>query len=141
MNFTQPYLLLLLSTATLTFRRFYFNSRVDGAAVCLAFPLSLYLLLLTHNTSNCQVVYVQIEPTFHYHHDVLHANVKLQYCREDYTRTMSFEFDVKQANAEALAYVRKESLDIFNRLHSIDEDVQFVGEVHQAFPELPILRE
>ncbi len=54
---------------------------------------------------------------------------------------MSFEFDIKQANAEALAYVRKESLDIYNRLHSICEDVQFVGEVHQAYSELPILRE
>ena len=54
---------------------------------------------------------------------------------------MSFEFDLKQANAEALAYVRKESLDIFNRLHSIAEDVHFVREVHQAYPELPILRE
>ncbi|TFK84242.1 initiator tRNA phosphoribosyl transferase [Polyporus arcularius HHB13444] len=52
---------------------------------------------------------------------------------------MSFEFDIKQANAEALAYVRKESLDIYNRLHSIGEDVHFVGEVHQAYLELPIL--
>ncbi|RPD57668.1 initiator tRNA phosphoribosyl transferase [Lentinus tigrinus ALCF2SS1-7] len=52
---------------------------------------------------------------------------------------MSFGFDIEQANAEALAYVRKESLDIFNRLHSIAEDVHFVGEVHQAYPELPFL--
>ena len=54
---------------------------------------------------------------------------------------MSFDFDVKKANAEALEYVRKESLDIYNRLHSILEDVRFVGQVHDAYPELPILRE
>ena len=53
---------------------------------------------------------------------------------------MSFDFDVKKANAEALEYVRKESLDIYNRLHSILEDVRFVGQVHDAYPELPILR-
>ncbi|KAI0741054.1 initiator tRNA phosphoribosyl transferase [Earliella scabrosa] len=52
---------------------------------------------------------------------------------------MSFDFDVKKANAEALEYVRKESLDIYNRLHSILEDVRFVGQVHDAYPELPIL--
>ncbi|KAI0690919.1 initiator tRNA phosphoribosyl transferase [Cerioporus squamosus] len=52
---------------------------------------------------------------------------------------MAFAFDIKQANSEAFAYVRKESLDIFNRLHSIGEDVHFVGEVYQAYPDLPIL--
>ena len=53
---------------------------------------------------------------------------------------MEFTFDVKEANAQALAYVRKESLDIFNRIHSVKEDVGFVGHVHEAYPELPILR-
>lgn len=53
---------------------------------------------------------------------------------------MDFAFDVKEANAQALAYVRKESLDIFNRIHSVQEDVGFVGKVHEAYPELPILR-
>ncbi|TBU58239.1 initiator tRNA phosphoribosyl transferase [Dichomitus squalens] len=52
---------------------------------------------------------------------------------------MGSGFDVKEANAQALAYVRKESLDIFNRLHSVQEDVRFVGQVHDAYPELPIL--
>ena len=54
---------------------------------------------------------------------------------------MPFDFNIKQANAEALAYVRKETLDLYNRLHSIAEDVHFVEEVRQAYPELPILRE
>ncbi|KAJ8473864.1 hypothetical protein ONZ51_g7596 [Trametes cubensis] len=49
------------------------------------------------------------------------------------------EFDIRQASAQALAYVRKESLDIYNRLHSIHEDVQFVQQVHSAYPKLPIL--
>ena len=53
---------------------------------------------------------------------------------------MEFTFDVKEANAQALAYVRKESLDIFNRIHSVKEDVGFGGHVHEAYPELPILR-
>ena len=53
---------------------------------------------------------------------------------------MDFAFDVKEANAQALAYVRKESLDIFNRIHSVQEDVGFVGRVHEAYLELPILR-
>ena len=53
---------------------------------------------------------------------------------------MDVEFDIRQASAEALAYVRKESLDIFNRLHSIEEDVRFVEQVHEAYPDLPILR-
>ncbi|KAM5543053.1 hypothetical protein V8D89_003437 [Ganoderma adspersum] len=52
---------------------------------------------------------------------------------------MDFAFDVKEANAQALAYVRKESLDIFNRIHSVKEDVGFVVQVHRAYPELPIL--
>ncbi|KAI1791152.1 initiator tRNA phosphoribosyl transferase [Ganoderma leucocontextum] len=52
---------------------------------------------------------------------------------------MDFAFDVKEANAQALAYVRKESLDIFNRIHSVQEDIRFVGQVHEAYPGLPIL--
>ncbi|KAH9889398.1 initiator tRNA phosphoribosyl transferase [Cubamyces lactineus] len=49
------------------------------------------------------------------------------------------DFDIRQASAQALAYVRKESLDIYNRLHSIHEDVQFVQQVRDAYPKLPIL--
>ncbi|KAJ7496746.1 initiator tRNA phosphoribosyl transferase [Mycena latifolia] len=40
---------------------------------------------------------------------------------------------------EALAFLRKESLDLFNRIHSIDEDVSFVDKVHEAYPDVPIL--
>ncbi|PPQ65271.1 hypothetical protein CVT26_000231 [Gymnopilus dilepis] len=40
---------------------------------------------------------------------------------------------------DTLAYLRKESLDIFNRLHSIHEDVEFVNQVHATYPDAPIL--
>ncbi|KAJ7725650.1 initiator tRNA phosphoribosyl transferase [Mycena maculata] len=40
---------------------------------------------------------------------------------------------------EALAFLRKESLDLFNRLHSISEDVEFVNQVHDFYPNIPIL--
>ncbi|KAJ3515773.1 hypothetical protein NMY22_g14359 [Coprinellus aureogranulatus] len=36
--------------------------------------------------------------------------------------------------------IRKESLDIYNRLHSIEEDVEFVNSVHDAYPDLPLIR-
>ncbi|KAI0774826.1 initiator tRNA phosphoribosyl transferase [Trametes elegans] len=48
---------------------------------------------------------------------------------------LGLEFDARHA----LAYVRKQSLDIYNRLHSIREDVRFVRQVHDAYPTLPIL--
>ncbi|KAJ6590029.1 initiator tRNA phosphoribosyl transferase [Mycena vulgaris] len=48
-------------------------------------------------------------------------------------------FDPKRETTEALAFLRKESLDLFNRLHSISEDVAFVNLVHEAYPDLPIL--
>ncbi|KAF8150506.1 tRNA A64-2'-O-ribosylphosphate transferase [Mycena galopus ATCC 62051] len=48
-------------------------------------------------------------------------------------------FDAQRENSEALAFLRKESLDLFNRLHSIDEDVAFVNQVHAAYPDIPIL--
>ncbi|KAJ3541050.1 hypothetical protein NMY22_g4047 [Coprinellus aureogranulatus] len=35
--------------------------------------------------------------------------------------------------------IRKESLDIYNRLHSIEEDVEFVNSVHDAYPDLPLI--
>lgn len=41
----------------------------------------------------------------------------------------------------ALHHLRKESLDIYNRLHSIAEDIEFVKSVRAAYPHLPILRE
>ncbi|KAK1235522.1 tRNA A64-2'-O-ribosylphosphate transferase [Marasmius sp. AFHP31] len=39
----------------------------------------------------------------------------------------------------ALAHIRKESLDLYNRLHSIEEDVRFVNQVHNAYPKLPLI--
>jgi len=42
--------------------------------------------------------------------------------------------------SDAFAYLRKESLDIFNRIHSIEEDITFVEHVHEAYPEIPLLR-
>ncbi|KAF8891858.1 tRNA A64-2'-O-ribosylphosphate transferase [Infundibulicybe gibba] len=45
----------------------------------------------------------------------------------------------KDLNVAALAYLRRESLDLSNRLHSIIEDVKFVEYVHNAYPSLPIL--
>jgi tRNA A64-2'-O-ribosylphosphate transferase len=49
-------------------------------------------------------------------------------------------FDAHREESEALAFLRKESLDLFNRLHSIDQDVTFVNQVHAAYPGIPILR-
>ena len=43
--------------------------------------------------------------------------------------------------AQALAHIRRESLDLYNRLHSIAEDVEFVNTVVNAYPDLPVLRE
>jgi hypothetical protein len=42
--------------------------------------------------------------------------------------------------AEALAYLRRESLDIYNRLHSIDEDTFFVLRVRETYPGLAFIR-
>ncbi|EPT00399.1 hypothetical protein FOMPIDRAFT_150630 [Fomitopsis schrenkii] len=39
----------------------------------------------------------------------------------------------------ALNHLRKESLDIYNRLHSIAEDIEFVKSVRAAYPHLPVL--
>ncbi|KAF8199530.1 initiator tRNA phosphoribosyl transferase [Pholiota molesta] len=43
------------------------------------------------------------------------------------------------SSENAFAYLRKESLDIYNRLHSIEEDVVFVEQVHKAYPNIPLL--
>ncbi|PPQ67514.1 hypothetical protein CVT25_006055 [Psilocybe cyanescens] len=40
---------------------------------------------------------------------------------------------------DTFSFLRKESLDIFNRLHSIGEDVAFVGQVRTAYPSIPLL--
>jgi len=43
--------------------------------------------------------------------------------------------------AIALAELRKESQDLYNRIHSIAEDAEFVKQVHQYYRDLPLLRE
>ncbi|KAF5383472.1 hypothetical protein D9757_006163 [Collybiopsis confluens] len=40
---------------------------------------------------------------------------------------------------EAFAQLRKESLDLFNRLRSIEEDLKFVNQVYGHYPDLPLL--
>lgn len=42
--------------------------------------------------------------------------------------------------ANTLAALRRESHSIFNRVHSIDEDAAFVKQVHDYYPDLPLLR-
>ncbi|KAI0943916.1 hypothetical protein AcV7_001869 [Taiwanofungus camphoratus] len=39
----------------------------------------------------------------------------------------------------ALSHLRKESLDLYNRIHSIFEDVAFVNEVRASYPQLPVI--
>jgi tRNA A64-2'-O-ribosylphosphate transferase len=53
---------------------------------------------------------------------------------------MDFTLNYHNDNRSVLEHVRKESLDIYNRLHSIAEDAKFVQEVRDAYPELPVLR-
>ncbi|KAI0067583.1 initiator tRNA phosphoribosyl transferase [Artomyces pyxidatus] len=40
---------------------------------------------------------------------------------------------MRDSNSEALAYLRKESLDLYNRLHSIEEDIAFVDQVREFY--------
>lgn len=42
---------------------------------------------------------------------------------------------------QALAHIRKESLDLYNRVHSIAEDCEFVKAVRIAYQDLPLVRE
>ena len=44
------------------------------------------------------------------------------------------------SEASARAYIRRESLDIYNRLHSIEADIAFVNEVRRAYPTFPLIR-
>lgn len=44
------------------------------------------------------------------------------------------------SEALALAYIRRESLDIYNRIQSIGADIAFVDQVRAAYPELPLIR-
>jgi tRNA A64-2'-O-ribosylphosphate transferase len=41
--------------------------------------------------------------------------------------------------SEAFKAIRKESLDVFNRLHSIDEDASFVSSIARAYPTFPVV--
>lgn len=41
--------------------------------------------------------------------------------------------------SEAFKAIRKESLDIFNRLHSIDEDASFASSIAHAYPSFPVV--
>ena len=43
-------------------------------------------------------------------------------------------------SSNVLSYLRKESLDIFNRIQSIEEDISFVRQVNKAYPGIPIIR-
>ncbi|KAK0196006.1 initiator tRNA phosphoribosyl transferase [Armillaria mellea] len=47
--------------------------------------------------------------------------------------------DARSTRNATLSYIRKEFLDIYNRLHSIDEDIAFVNQVRLAYKDLPIL--
>ncbi|PPR00898.1 hypothetical protein CVT24_000383 [Panaeolus cyanescens] len=42
-------------------------------------------------------------------------------------------------DSNALEYIRKESLDIYNRIHSIQEDVEFIRQVREEYSQLPLL--
>jgi hypothetical protein len=48
---------------------------------------------------------------------------------------------MSQDVSSALAQIRRESLDMYNRLHSIAEDVAFVNLVHGMYAGLPLMRE
>ncbi|KZP13733.1 initiator tRNA phosphoribosyl transferase [Athelia psychrophila] len=47
--------------------------------------------------------------------------------------------DTASSTRDALAHIRLETLDIYNRLHSIAEDVLLVNFIHENYPDLPIL--
>jgi tRNA A64-2'-O-ribosylphosphate transferase len=42
---------------------------------------------------------------------------------------------------EAREFLRKESLDIFNRLHSIDQDIKFIEQVYNKYSGIPLVRQ
>ena len=44
------------------------------------------------------------------------------------------------SEASALAYIRRESLDIHNRIQSIGADIAFINQVRAAYPALPLIR-
>ncbi|KAH7925292.1 initiator tRNA phosphoribosyl transferase, partial [Leucogyrophana mollusca] len=48
-------------------------------------------------------------------------------------------FQPRKAETQAFVELRKESQDIYNRVHSIAEDAAFVRQVQRAYPTLPLL--
>jgi tRNA A64-2'-O-ribosylphosphate transferase len=44
------------------------------------------------------------------------------------------------SESSARAHIRRESLDIYNRLHSIQADIAFVNQVRAAYPSFPLIR-
>jgi hypothetical protein len=52
-----------------------------------------------------------------------------------FTLTMS-----QMSDASVRAHIRRESLDIYNRLRSIQVDIAFVNKVRGAYPAIPLMR-
>ena len=64
-------------------------------------------------------------------------------CRGDNTSNSPKELladSIMETTANVLAELRRESQSIFNRIHSIAEDAAFVQQVHDHYPDLPLLR-
>ncbi|KAF5355473.1 hypothetical protein D9758_006318 [Tetrapyrgos nigripes] len=53
--------------------------------------------------------------------------------------TLPLDIDKTHLRSHVLTHIRKETLDLYNRLHSIEEDIQFVNQVHGAYPRLPLI--
>ncbi|THV06174.1 initiator tRNA phosphoribosyl transferase [Dendrothele bispora CBS 962.96] len=51
----------------------------------------------------------------------------------------SLDIPNTQRNNYAFSQIRKESLDLYNRLHSIEKDIHFVNQVHDAYPQFPLI--
>lgn len=58
----------------------------------------------------------------------------------DHLSLLPMALDWQGEQASQLEDIRRETLDIYNRLHSINQDAAFVQRVHDAFPDLPLLR-
>lgn len=52
----------------------------------------------------------------------------------------NLNLDHERALIDSLATLHKKSLNIYNRLHSIQEDIGFVNYVHESYPNFPLLR-
>ncbi|THH18669.1 hypothetical protein EW146_g2336 [Bondarzewia mesenterica] len=56
------------------------------------------------------------------------------------TSMMPDQESVLTVQGRALAYLRKECLDLYNRLHSIEDDILFVNRVRETYPAQALLR-